>query len=384
MPGVASKFCWAGTCSDFWSSRGTVHDPPPKLWSAMTDTHKNVTRRGFLQLSAVASLPTIAIAGPLPFHVPPRRRAVTPTAVGSRNAKDGLKIAIDLMAKKVPPVDAAVAGINPVEEDPNDTSVGYGGLPNERCVVELDSCVMDGPTGLAGAVASLRNIKNPSKVALKVMRRTDHVLLVGVGALEFAKVHGFKEENLLTERARRLWLRWKENLSKDDDWVSPKEGGTGGKLPRPTGTIHISAINEKGDLGSCTSTSGLAYKVPGRVGDSPLIGCGLYTDNDHGSAGSTGRGEAVILSNGSSFIVNQMALGRSPKDACLDACKRIARMTRVSRLQTAGGQPNFNVNFYAVNKKGETGGAAIYPSRYSVMGENGPEIMTSAYLFESK
>jgi N4-(beta-N-acetylglucosaminyl)-L-asparaginase len=288
------------------------------------------------------------------------------------------------MAKGTPPVDAAVAGINPVEADPNDTSVGYGGLPNERCVVELDSCVMDGPSGLAGAVASLQNIKHPSKVALKVMRRTDHVLLVGPGALEFARLHGFKEENLLTERARRAWLRWKEGLSKDDDWVSEGEGTRRGKLPRPTGTIHISAINAKGDLGACTSTSGLAWKIPGRVGDSPLIGCGLYTDNDYGSAGSTGRGEAVILSNGSSFIVNQMAAGKSPKDACLEACKRVARMTRVKRLLTDGGQPSFQVNFYAVNKQGVTGGAAIYPSRYAAFGENGPAIEDAAYLFEAR
>ncbi len=345
--------------------------------------NQNVTRRGFLRISAAASAVSVpAIAAP--FHVPPRRRAVTPTAVGSANSRETLQTAIDLMAKGTPPVDAAVAVINPVEEDPRDTSVGYGGLPNERGVVELDSCVMDGPSGLAGAVASLRNIKNPSKVALQVMRRTDHVLLVAEGALEFARMHGFTEENLLTEYSRRRWLRWKENLSTDDDWVSDQESKSRKKLPRPTGTIHVSAMNEAGDLGACTSTSGLAFKIPGRVGDSPLIGCGLYTDNDFGSAGSTGRGEAVILSNGSSFIVNLMATGMHPKDACLEACKRIARMTRSRRLLTPSGQPDFNVNFYAVDKQSRTGGASIYPSRYAATGENGAEYWQTAHLFESK
>ena len=190
-----------------------------------------ISRRGFLRYSAAASIPPLVAASGAcahlstepTFHVPPKRRAVTPTAVGSGNAKNAVKIAVEEMAKGKPPVDAAVAGINPVEEDPNDMSVGYGGLPNEDGVVELDSCVMDGPTGLAGAVASLRNIKNPSKVALLVMRRTDHVLLVGEGALRFAKAHGFEEHNLLTDRARRRWLKWKENLSTRDDWISPRE-----------------------------------------------------------------------------------------------------------------------------------------------------------------
>lgn len=361
---------------------GAVRGWSATLSSMMKD---NVSRRGFLQFSAAASVPAIATAcNAAPFHVPPRRRVLTPTAVGSLNSFKSLQTAIDLMAKGVPAVDAAVAVINPVEDDPSDTSVGYGGLPNERGVVELDSCVMDGPSGLAGAVASLRNIKNPSKVALQVMRRTDHVLLVAEGALEFARAHGFKEENLLTEGSRRRWLRWKEDLSKGDDWISPAESKSRKKMPRPTGTIHVSALNSKGDLGSCTSTSGLAFKIPGRVGDSPLIGCGLYTDNDFGSAGSTGRGEAVILSNGSSFIVNMIATGMHPKDACLEACKRIARMTHSQRLLTPAGQPDFNVNFYAVDKKGQIGAASLYPSRYASIRDNGPERHETAHLFASK
>ena len=357
----------------------------------------HISRRGFLRYSAAASVPPVlassacahiaSVSAEPTFHVYPKRRAVMPTAVGSGNARNAVKIAVEQMAKGRPPVDAAVTGINTVEDDPNDMSVGYGGLPNEDGVVELDSCVMDGPSGLAGAVASLRNIKNPSKVALLVMRRTDHVLLVGEGALRFARAHGLKEENLLTDRARRRWLSWKENLSPKDDWVSPREARgrrRNDPPPRPGGTIHVSAINENGDLGACTSTSGLSFKIPGRVGDSPLIGCGLYTDNDHGSAGSTGRGEAVIISNGSSYIVQQMEQGMAPKDACLAGCKRIVRLTRVKRLLNADGRPDFNVAFYAVNKKGVTGAATIYGGRYAVMTENGPEVRSTAALFDSR
>ncbi len=332
-----------------------------------------------------AFLTTAAAAAALPaFHIPPRRRAARPAAVASNNGLRSVAIAIEQMQAGKPPVDAAVLGIEPVENDPNDNSVGYGGLPNEEGVVELDSCVMDGPTGLAGAVASLRNIKNPSQVALRVMRTTDHVLLVGDGALRFARAHGFTEENLLTDASRELWLRWKQKHSDEDDWLTPDENTTSPrkKFTRPTGTIHVGCVNSQGDLGACTSTSGLAFKIPGRVGDSPLIGCGNYVDNDFGAAGSTGRGEAVILSNGASFIVQMMAEGKTPTDACLEACKRIVRLTRIPRLRDEKGRPNFQVNFYAVSKAGETGGAAIYPSRYARADANGAESVESAYLFE--
>jgi N4-(beta-N-acetylglucosaminyl)-L-asparaginase len=288
------------------------------------------------------------------------------------------------MLEGLPPVDAAVLGVEPVENDPKDTSVGYGGLPNADGVVELDSCVMDGPSGLAGAVGALRNIKNPAQVALKVMRRSDHVLLVGEGALRFARMHGFKEQDLLTDRARTVWLRWRETLSTADDWVDPSENGDFGKefIKRDTGTIHVGCVNQKGDVGGCTTTSGLAFKIPGRVGDSPLIGCGNYVDNDYGVAGSTGRGEAVIITNGAHRVVRYMADGMTPTDACLAACRDIARMTRVPRLLDADGHPNFQVNFYAVSKAGVTGGAALRPSRYARMTEDGPEVVDSAYLFE--
>lgn len=343
-----------------------------------------ISRRGFLWAAAgVAAVPS--------FHVPPRRRKFHPAAISSRNGLRSVEIAVQKMLAGMAPVDAAVLGIEPVENDPDDMSVGYGGLPNERGVVELDACVMDGPSGLAGAVAALRNIKNPAQVALRVMRHTDHVLLVGEGALEFARAQGFQEENLLTEKARRAWLEWRAGLSREDDWVRPAENELpgarktqpGGK-PRQTGTIHVGCIDGSGALGGATSTSGLAFKIAGRVGDSPLIGCGNYVDNDAGVAGSTGRGEAVILSNGASTVVQFLREGKSPTDACLAACQRIVHLTRIPRLLNEKGRPDFQVNFYAIDKKGVTGAAALYPSEHARMTENGPEIVASAALFDGK
>lgn len=355
----------------------------------------------------LAGLPLFAASCKLPRRA--RRRAAArrkgPIAISSGNGARAVQRAVELMRKGMRPVDAAVAGVNLVEDDPRDPSVGYGGLPNADGVVELDSCVMDGPAHTAGAVAALRNIKNPSRVALKVMRRTDHVLLVGEGALRFAKMHGFTETNLLTEYARKRWLRWRERLSPDDDWV--EEGGNAPapgreRVPRraeperrhagdgehfdgeerPTGTIHLSALDAEGRLGACTSTSGLAFKIPGRVGDSPLIGCGLYLDNDVGSAGSTGRGEAVITTNGSRTVVEAMRRGLSPTDACLEACRYIAHTTRIARLLDEEGRPNFQVYFYALAADGRHGAAALRPGRYLVFDDDGLHRLDVAHLYE--
>ncbi|MBK8976382.1 MAG: N(4)-(beta-N-acetylglucosaminyl)-L-asparaginase [Planctomycetes bacterium] len=335
---------------------------------------QSVSRRSFL---------VSTVAGAAAFHVPPRRRQRHPVAVSSPNGRRAVEIAVRKMLEGVPPVDAAVLGIEPVENDPQDTSVGYGGLPDADGVVTLDACVMDGRSGLAGAVAALRNIKNPSQVALKVMRHTDHVLLVGDGALRFAKMHGFREEELLTDRARREWLRWVESHSKDDDWVSPEENGAfGTEYVRQTGTIHVGAVDANGDCGGATSTSGLAFKIPGRVGDSPLLGCGNYVDNEVGVAGSTGRGEAVIVTNGAHRVVGYMRDGMLPTDACLAALRDVVRFTKSSRLLDDRGRPAFQVNFYAVRKDGALGAAALYPSRHARMTEAGPEVVASAALFD--
>lgn len=305
-----------------------------------------------------------------------------PVAVSSGNGLRATAKAMELLKANADGLDAAIAGVNIVEEDPNDMSVGYGGLPNERGVVELDSCVMHGPSYKAGAVAALQNIKTPSKVAKVVMDRTDHILLVGAGALEFARMHGFEETNLLTEAARKAWVRWKESLSKEDDYEEPPMGGPT-DVPRPTGTITCLTLNDKNDLSGVTTTSGLAYKIPGRVGDSPIIGAGLYVDNEVGAAGSTGRGEAVILSSGSRIVVENMRHGMSPVDACLDVLKRICRYTVDAKLLRAPGRPNFEVNFYAVNKKGEFGGARIYKGGTFAVHDGTTNAMRPlAYLYE--
>ncbi|MBL8725484.1 MAG: N(4)-(beta-N-acetylglucosaminyl)-L-asparaginase [Planctomycetes bacterium] len=344
----------------------------------MTD----VTRRSFLATAAAG-----AAAGSLPAPTFAIRRLRAPVAVASGNGLQAVQIAVQRMGEGWRPVDAAVAGVSVVEDDPEDDSVGLGGLPNEEGVVELDACVMDGPSGLAGAVAALQNIKNPAQVALKVMRHTDHVLLVGEGALRFARAYGFVEQNLLTERSRKKWLEWRERRSAVDKWVAPDENGEHGRewfdqYKHKTGTIHLGAVAPNGDVGSCTTTSGLAFKIPGRVGDSPLIGCGNYCDNEVGTGGATGRGEACILINGGSFVVQQMALGKSPTDACLEAAKRVARTTKVRRLLDAKGRPAFQVQFYATDKNGRIGAAALYAGRYALCDENGPRHADFASLYD--
>ncbi len=347
-----------------------------------------LSRRSFLHLSAAAGMAGCAVPAERSFAIRtgPRRG---PVAVSSANGIRAVEIAVAHMREGWRPVDSAVAGVEVVENDPTDESVGIGGLPNEDGIVELDACVMDGPSGLGGAVGALRNVKNAAQVALKVMRHTDHVLLVGEGALRFARAHGFREEELLTESARKQWLEWKERRSNVDKWIHPDENGEHGvewfqRYKDKTGTIHVGAVDQNGDLGGCTTTSGLAFKIPGRVGDSPLLGCGNYVDNDVGVGGATGRGEACILANGGSFVVHQLALGKSPTDACLEACRRIVRMTKVKRLLDAQGRPDFQVQFYAVNKKGEFGAAALYPSPYAVCDDDGPRQLDMPSLFEAR
>lgn len=291
------------------------------------------------------------------------RKAVV---ISSANGQAAIDKAMEMIQKGSDALDAVISGVNIVEDDPNDMSVGLGGLPNEEGIVELDASVMHGPTHRCGAVASLRNIKNPSKVARLVMERTDHVLLVGEGALKFARMHGFKEENLLTEQSREMWLKWKENLSNQDDYLpshSPDDKDIGHSLRdvmMTYGTINCVAKDLKGNISGVTTTSGLAYKIPGRVGDSPIIGAGLYIDNEIGGAGSTGRGEANLANCSSVMIVEFMRQGKSPEEACLLACQRIVEHTKMKRLQKNDGKPNFNVSFYAINKRGEYGSASIW------------------------
>lgn len=313
--------------------------------------------------------------------------AARPIVIVSKNKSATTQTAMRLLATGADALDAVIAGVNLVEEDPEDITVGYGGLPNERGVVELDASVMHGPTARGGAVASLRNIKYPSRVARLVMEQTDHVLLVGEGALEFARAQGFPEENLLTEKARRIWLHWKQTLSDQDDWIPPPEAEWHDDVRsyfRTSGTIHCSAMDRAGNISAVTSTSGLAFKIPGRVGDSPLIGCGLYVDNEWGSCGSTGRGEAVILSNGSHSVVSGLRRGLTPEQAALGTLEWIADHTKNPLLRDARGRPAFNVVFYVLDRKGRHAAAALYGGpQYTVQDGAEPRTLDAAYLWKT-
>ena len=250
----------------------------------------SLNRRAFL--SAGAGIGAAAMIGAAPPKVVGARR---PIVIASGNGMKTVEKAMELLKAGADPLDAAIAGVAIVEADPNDRTVGYGGIPNEEGVVELDAAVMHGPTQSGGAVASIRNIMHPAAVARLVMKRTDHCLLVGEGALKFAKMHGFPEQDLLTDDSRKIWLHWKETNGKDDDRFPPPDDELDEIVRkffgiRKHGTIHCSALDTHGDLGCTTTTSGLFYKIPGRVGDSPILGAGLFLDNEVGSAGSTGRG----------------------------------------------------------------------------------------------
>ena len=341
-----------------------------------------------------------AAAGSLlrPAHgdqAPPPSTPSVPVAVASVNGLEAVRLAVSRMVAGTDPVDAAVAGVGLLEADPEDVSVGYGGLPNEDGVVQLDAAVMDGTSMRAGAVAALERIKHPAQVALTVMRRTTRVMLVGDGALKFSRAHGFVEESLLTERARKIWLYWKENAAPKDDWLPTakesedpdiqwfiKKYGTG--FFRPDGTIHLSACAAGGRLGCCTTTSGLFFKMAGRVGDSPLIGCGLYCDGEIGSAGATGHGESCIATVGAHTVVEFMRQGLSPGEACLATLERVARNTRAEFLRDERGRPRNNLALYAVNRRGEIGGASLWSgSRYAVCRAGSePTLEECAFLFK--
>ncbi len=313
-------------------------------------------RRYFLQRLTQfgVSLPFIKAAFDRPSNPTPAAAGL-PVILCSRGESWGKKVlqpAWDTLQRSGSILDAVEAGANVVELDPDDTSVGYGGLPNEHGVVTLDASVMYGPTHNCGSVAALERIKTPCSVARLVMERTDHMMLVGQGALQFARAHGFQEENLLTERARLHWVRWKENLSDRDDWLPPADGKYGIQK-RTTGTINVLGIDANGDVAGITTTSGLFGKLPGRVGDSPIIGAGLYVDNRVGAAGATGRGEEVIRTCGSFYVVEKMSQGMSPQEACEAACQRIVEIN--GGLDTG----DYNDKFVAVNKAGEVGCAAI-------------------------
>jgi len=357
--------------------------------AAVMKTEPSTTRRGFLAgtAGALAHFSLTQAVSSQSTQLGPGPDAAFPIkAISSANGLQSTRRAYELLRRGADPLDAVIAGVNLVEDDPEDMSVGLGGLPNEQGVVELDAAVMHGPTHRAGAVAALRGIRNPSKVAKLVMERTDHVLLVGEGALRFARAMGFEEQNLLTERARKVWLRWKQNLSPDDDWLSREQAGAATKtamIPnRPTGTIHCAGINATGEMACTTTTSGLAFKIPGRVGDSPIIGAGLYVDNEVGSCGSTGRGEANLRNLCCFAAVELMRGGMSPEDAGLAVLGRVVK-TCEPRLKDEQGRPRFNLHFYLLAKDGTHAGVTMWgPGRFSVTDDRGTRHEQCAFLHE--
>ncbi|MGE0815874.1 MAG: N(4)-(beta-N-acetylglucosaminyl)-L-asparaginase [Vicinamibacterales bacterium] len=358
---------------------------------------KTLTRREFVQTSAGTGL---ALGAAPVFGQAPAMRtgASRPVVISSDNGNvyknGGTKVcvqqAFEMMTSGGKDVlDSLIAGVNIVELDPTESGVGYGGLPNADGVVQLDSCCMHGPARRAGGVAAIEGVRAPSLVAKAVMENTDHHLLVGKGAQEFARSMGFTiEDDLNTEKSRRLWLEWKRRID-PEHYLDPKKRERAGLMAGlqmvreglidPNhfwGTINCDGVNAKGEVCGVTTTSGLAWKIPGRVGDSPILGAGLYVDNEVGAAGSTGRGEANLYGLCSFFIVEQLRAGKSPKDAGMEALRRVKANTIEKRLLNSKGNPAFGLSFYVLNKKGEFAGVSMYETKFAVCTENGPETRT--------
>ena len=363
----------------------------------------SITRREFIGAGAAAaaglSLTRNAASAPIDSAMARAASpiAARPTIVASANGLRGVSRAWEMIGKGADPLDAVIAGVNIQELDPDDQSVGLGGLPNEDGVVQLDASCMHGPTRRAGAVAAIEDIATPSLVAKAVMEHTDHIMLVGAGAREFALKMGFKAQNLLTEKSRQEWLRWKTTLNDDDSWLESPSAATthtsarraGEKIeydergvPHTYGTINMCAVDARGDLSSVTTTSGMSWKISGRVGDSPIIGAGQYCDNDVGAAGSTGRGEANIKVCGAFLAVEFMRQGMSPEQALIKVMERVIAMTE-KRLLDARGRPYFDLTFYALTKDGRYAGACAYEgTQFAVCDAKGARLEKCAYLFK--
>lgn len=366
----------------------------------------SIDRRTFLTTSAAAGVASTIDAKTPQAQAPAVKRAgPQPVVVSSANGnrfKNGGPLtcvaqAFALMEQGSDVLDALIQGVNIVELDPEDDSVGYGGLPNAEGVVQLDSCCMHGPTKRAGGVACIEGVRTPSKVAKAVMEQTDHHLLVGRDAQTFARQLGFTiEADLNTEHSRKLWLEWKRRTDANH-WLDPKQQSrlgfeAGLQMVRDGlidpehfyGTINCNGVNQKGEISGVTTTSGLAWKIPGRVGDSPVLGAGLYVDGQVGAAGSTGRGEANLYGLCSFLIVELLRRGMKPKDAGMEALRRIQANTVRKPLLNARGLPNFNVSFYILNALGEHAGVSLYASKYAVCDAHGPRTEPTEALFSGK
>jgi len=367
------------------------------------DMNRKIRRRDFMRTGAFA----LAVAPSVSqFPAIRKQSGIRPIVVSSANGnrfKNGgdmtcVERAFSLMSRGADVLDAVIAGVNIVELDPLDDSVGYGGLPNADGVVQLDSSCMHGPKKRAGAVAALEGVRTPSLVAKAVLENTDHHLLVGSGAQLFARNMGFKiEADLNTDHSRALWLEWKRRTD-PSHYLDPKERAelwrreslkmvAEGLIEREHfyGTINCNGVNARGEICGVTTTSGLAWKIPGRVGDSPILGAGLYVDGSVGAAGSTGRGEANLYNLCSFLIVEEMRRGARPKDAGMEALKRIKANTIEKRLLNSTSNPNFGINFYIVNARGEYAGVAMYPgASFAICDEKGPQTLGCEALLEGK
>lgn len=368
-----------------------------------------VSRRDFLAAGATAAA---GVALGTPLHAEPGVVATNsagsafarPIVVASANGIRGVKTAYDRIVAGADTLDAIIAGVNIQELDPEDNSVGLGGLPNEDGVVQLDASCMHGPTKRAGAVGGLEGIATPSLVAKAVMDYTDHIMLVGDDAKRFALKMGFKEQELLTEKSRAEWIKWKTRLNGSDAWLAQPDSSSrqpaapaarrnpdGGKeleydelgVAHTWGTINMNAVDANGDISSVTTTSGMAWKVPGRVGDSPIIGAGQYCDNTVGAAGSTGRGEANIKVCGAFLVVELLRQGMAPEQAVVKALERVVAMTERRHLDERG-RPDFDLQFYALTKDGRFAGGSLYEgAEMAVCDSQGPRLVKCAYLYKS-
>lgn len=349
-----------------------------------------ITRRGLFAGTAGLAVSPLLEAAPS-FH---RSAAAKPLVIASGNGhlyRNGgketcVETAFRMILEGKDVLDSLIAGVNVVELDPLDDSVGFGGLPNAEGIVQLDSCVMHGPKRWAGGVAALEGVKTPSLVAKAVASQTDHHLLVGEGAQEFARNMGFAvEDDLNTPNSRAKWLEWKRRIDPSHYLDPTKRDGLEAALSMAReglidadhlwGTINCDGINAKGEICGVTTTSGLAFKIPGRVGDSPILGAGLYVDGEVGAAGSTGRGEANLYNLCSFLVVEELRRGKHPKDAGLEALRRVVKNTREKRLLNAAGRPDFGLNFYVLDAKGRYAGVTLSGvKKFAVCDEKGARL----------
>ena len=365
---------------------------------------RRVSRRTFVKTGVAAGVAPLLAAAPA--VVAPK--AARPVVIASKNGnffknggpRTGVHEAFERIVRGEDVLDAIVAGVSILELDPAEDSVGYGGLPNADGVVQLDSCVMHGPKKRAGGVGGLEGIRTPCLVAKMIMENTDHHLLVGAGAQTFARQMGLSiEADLNTEHSRTKWLEWKRRID-PEHFLDPEKRSAAGDRARSEmiaagrldpesvyGTIHMNAIGPKGSICGATTTSGLAFKIPGRVGDSPILGAGNYVDGAVGACGSTGRGEANLYAISSFLVVEEMRRGAHPKDAITVALTRIKANTVEKRLLNPDGKPNFDIKFYAMNAKGEHAGMAMYSGgepQYAVCDERGPRLVAMDALLQGK